>query len=169
MPTLTGPKTMQRRKNRDLIEEQDALLARKYTFTLSPTQWSSYGETSVRKWRVLRLHKSERQRIPPASGIYTLLIQPGVARHPACSYLMYVGQAVSLRKRFGEYLKKERRESGRPKIFRLLNIYTDYVWFAFADVAKARLDTVEDQLIEAHLPPCNNKLPATIRKVGNAF
>jgi hypothetical protein len=160
---------MAARKVHDLIEQQDALHARAVTFILWPKKWLSYHDSTIRGWRVFRLHKAERRRIPSRSGIYTLLVQPGVARHPACSYLMYVGQAVSLKQRFGQYLNRERRASGRPKIFRLLNVYSNHIWFAFTGAAKTRLDLIEDRLIEAHLPPCNDQLPARIRKVGNAF
>lgn len=156
-------------KVHDLIQEQDALLSRRHNFVLSPEQWIAYGDTTINGWQLLRLHKSQHKNIPVKCGIYTLLVQPGLAKHPACSYLMYVGQAVNLKKRFGEYLNSERRASGRPKILRLLNLYDDYVWFAYTGVAKVRLNTVENRLIKAHLPPCNDKLPTAIRKAAKAF
>jgi excinuclease UvrABC nuclease subunit len=82
---------------------------------------------------------------------------------------MYVGQAASLKRRFGEYLNAERLETGRPKIFRLLNIYDRHVWFGFTSVPRERLNQVEDDLISAHLPPCNDKLPTKIAKAAKAF
>lgn len=157
------------RKVHDLIENQDALLARQYRFILSPEKWSAYRDKRITGWKLVRLQKTERSSIPSVSGIYTLLVQPLVAKHPSCSYLMYVGQAVNLRKRFGEYLSQERKASGRPKVFRLLNVYDKHIWFAYADVPENQLNAVEDGLIEAYLPPCNDKLPAAIRQVGNAF
>jgi len=153
----------------DVIEQQDALIQRQYVFILSTDHWAAYADDTIKDWHLERLQQSRKTKIPVSSGIYTLLVQPDIARHPACSYLMYVGQAVNLRKRFGEYLNKERRASGRPKIFRLLNIYTDHVWFAFTRVSEASLTSVEDALVEAHLPPCNDRLPATITKARNAF
>jgi excinuclease UvrABC nuclease subunit len=36
---------------------------------------------------------------------------------------MYVGRTNSLRRRFNEYLNERKRETGRPKIYRLLNMY----------------------------------------------
>lgn len=153
----------------DLIERQDAVLARQYTFTLSAKEWASYADMTITAWQLLRLSNAMRQNVPSVPGIYTLLVQPGIAKHPSCSYLMYVGQAVSLRARFGHYLKKERRATGRPKVFRMLNVYNKHVWFAFARVPKSRLDLVEDRLIVAHLPPCNGTVPAKLRKVVGAF
>ena len=82
---------------------------------------------------------------------------------------MYIGQAVNLKKRFGEYLNGEQLATGRPKIFRLLNIYEHYVWFGYARVTRSRLDNLEKALIKTHLPPCNDKLPASIAKAAKAF
>lgn len=107
--------------------------------------------------------------MPATSGIYTLLVHPQVARHDKCSYLMYVGQADSLKKRFGEYLNAERLASGRPKIFRLLNVYEGYIWFGFATIPVTKLTAIENALMTAHLPPCNDRLPAKLAKSVKAF
>ena len=82
---------------------------------------------------------------------------------------MYVGQTVSLRRRFGEYLSKERRESGRPKMFRFLNMYSDQVWFCFTLVDKASLDAVEDGLRDAYIPPLNDDFSGELSNVVGAF
>ncbi len=82
---------------------------------------------------------------------------------------MYVGQASNLRRRFGEYLNAERREDGRPKIFRLLNMYDPHLWFCYTEVPQANITTLEDDLLEAFIPPCNDKFPASIRRVVGAF
>src|SRR5437879_3253186 len=119
--------TAKRKKVFDVIAQQDNLKTRRCTFVLAPKQWATYRNKTIKTWRFSRLRKADRVRIPASSGIYTLLIQPNVARHTECSYLMYIGQAVSLKKRFGEYLNAERLETGRPKIFRLLNIYDRYI------------------------------------------
>ena len=153
----------------DLIEGQDYLKARRCIFVLAPKLWATYRDSSIKGWTFSRLRKWERSKIPVVSGIYTLLIQPNVARHSKCSYLMYIGQAVNLKKRFGEYLNGEQLATGRPKIFRLLNIYEHYVWFGYARVTRSRLDNLEKALIKTHLPPCNDKLPASIAKAAKPF
>lgn len=135
----------------DIIQTQNELRDHGHWFTLWPERWSTYSD--VHEWNLSRLADSELHNIPADPGIYTLLALPGIADHPACSFLMYVGQTVSLRRRFGEYLNKERRESGRPKMFRFLNMYSDQVWFCFTLVDKASLDAVEDGLRDAYIPP----------------
>lgn len=153
----------------DIIKEQDEMKAHCYEFVLWPCRWQSYRCSNVHNWRLCRLVDLERDRIPDQPGVYTLLIQPGIASHPACSYLMYIGQATSLRRRFGDYLNRERRETGRPKIFRLLNKYSDHVWFCFTLVPPESLTEVEDALTAAYVPPCNDRLPSEISSVRGAF
>ncbi len=82
---------------------------------------------------------------------------------------MYVGQAKSLQIRFSDYLAKERRLSGRPKIVYFLNKYDAYVWFCCTQVKKKSLNKVEDGLISAYLPPLNDQVAGSIGRVKRAF
>ena len=153
----------------DIINEQDEFKAHCYEFALWRRKWQEYRDICVLDWQLYPLADHERPSIPDQPGIYTLLVQPGIASHPACSYLMYVGQTTSLRRRFGEYLTSEKRETGRPKIFRLLNMYPDHAWFCFSLVPDANLDVVEAALLTAYIPPANDQLPAQVRRVTGAF
>lgn len=153
----------------DIIREQDEMKAHSHQFVLWRRKWQQYTCPSQLVWTIYRLRESERANIPDTAGIYTLLVQPGIASHPWCSYLMYVGQTRSLYRRFGEYLRDERRETGRPKIFRLLTMYSDYLWFCFSPVPIQELDSVEDALITAYMPPANDQVPAEVRQVRGAF
>jgi excinuclease UvrABC nuclease subunit len=153
----------------DIIAEQDEFKAHTREFTLWPRKWQACDSGQIQTWSTHRLATEEKKRIPDGPGIYTLLIQPGIVCHPACSYLMYVGQAASLKRRFGEYLTRERRAQGRPKIFRLLSKYSNYVWFCFTLVPRENLEEVETALISAFIPPCNDQLPAEIGSVKGAF
>jgi excinuclease UvrABC nuclease subunit len=153
----------------DIIAEQDEFKAHTQEFTLWPRKWQACDCVPMQTWSIHRLATEERRRIPNGPGIYTLLVQPGIVRHPACSYLMYVGQALSLRRRFGDYLTRERRAQGRPKIFRLLSKYSDYVWFCYTVVPRENLQEVEDALISGFIPPCNDRLRAELRPAKGAF
>lgn len=154
----------------DIIQEQDEMLSHRQEFYLHPRRWEAFPPHKL-SWTLVRLSPTtDRKTIPQAAGVYTLVISPGIAGHPACSYLMYVGQADSLRRRFGEYLTKERRPTGRPHIFRILHKYSDYLWFCFAPVQQTQLSEVEDDLIKAYSrPPGNRDVPAEVRAVMNAF
>lgn len=139
---------------------------------LWPAKWRAYVETAVLNWRTHRLSDAERPKVPTDEGVYTLLVQPAVAAHPAASYLMYVGKAKNLRRRFGDYLQAERRSTGRPKIYRRLIQYSDHLWFCCAALPGASdqlLRDVEDGLLVAHVPAWNDQLPAEVSGVVKAF
>ena len=133
------------------------------TFTLWPRQWATYSGSH--KWQLTRLVHAERDNIPDSSGVYTLIVIPEIADHPACSYIMYVGQAVSLRRRFREYLTKERKPDGRPKIFVFLNMYPCNVWFCSTLVQRSSLDSVETGLRDAYLPPLNDVFAGKLSQI----
>jgi len=82
---------------------------------------------------------------------------------------MYVGKAVSLRNRFCNYLTSERRESGRPMIYRMLNRYSDYLLFCYTLVERERLLDIEKALADAYIPPTNKQFSAEINPVRGAF
>lgn len=134
-----------------------------HTFTLWPRMWATYSGSH--EWQLTRLVHAERNNIPDSSGIYTLIVIPEIADHPACSYIMYVGQTVSLRRRFGEYLTKERKPSGRPKIFLFLDMYPNNVWFCSTSVQSSSLDSVEIGLRDAYLPPLNDEFAGELSPI----
>lgn len=136
---------------------------------LWPRQWEAYPNRIPCQWQAVRLEQANQPAIPVGPGVYTLIIASGVAGHPYGNYLMYVGKSNSLQRRFGEYLSAEKRETGRPKIFRLLNRYEQHLWFCYTEALLPDITMLEDDLTEAFLPPCNDKFPATIRKVVTAF
>lgn len=156
----------------DIIQEATTLKSHSEEFILLPQKWQEFDPRKYPcSWTQVKLATTEHQKIPDLSGIYTLLVQPGIAIHPACSYLMYVGQAISLKNRFRNYLVDEKKKNKRPKIFYLLNTYESYIWFCYTLVDKTRLNDYENALMTAYIPPKNsdNRLPASIRASRGAF
>lgn len=155
----------------DIIREQDELKSHSIEFVLWPRQWLRHKDNQDYQWYTYKLAIDNLSQIPNDSGIYTLIIQPAIFAHPACSYLMYVGQTISLNRRFKQYLTSEKRATGRPKIYRMLNRYTDNLWFCYTPIPSADLDSIEDRFVAAFVPPCNsdNRLPAELRHAKGAF
>ena len=151
----------------DLASEIDEIKKHRQGFILWPRQWREY--TQSHGWQNEKLERTKVNQIPDSPGIYTLILQPGIAGHPSCSYLMYVGQAVSLQRRFREYLGKERLETGRPKIYYFLNKYNGYICFCYTIVASNLLDNVEDRLMSAYIPPLNEQYSGEIGRALGAF
>ena len=156
----------------DLIDEQDQLKAHRWPLFLWPRQWSNYNRPDVFNWEIYRFQLDEVENIPNEPGIYSFVIQPEVASHPYCAYLMYIGKTKrTLQQRFKEYFQEqENAERGRPKILRLLNKYQGYLHFCCLTIAETKQITdIENALIRAFLPPCNSTFPAEIRPVIGAF
>lgn len=160
----------------DFIEEEDKLKSRTVSFTLLPEAWQKFNHNQAAfpcSWKIIKLDEMCKNDIDLAKepGIYTLLLQPGIAAHPSCSYLMYVGQTSDLHRRFRDYLRHEKIKRKRPNVFRLLNIYSGKIWFCFTKVAAHQLNDYENALMNAYIPPVNdkNRLPAEIRSIKGAF
>lgn len=149
----------------DLVASQDEYKKHVWPICLWPKQWKT---CSVRlKWHNVVLNDDSKPKVPHTTGVYSLVIQPGIAGHPGCSYLMYVGQAKNLHKRFGDYLTRERVR--RPKVVRLLEMYGGYIMFFYSKVDKEILDNIEEELINAFVPPCNTKFTGEVQRARGAF
>ena len=153
-----------------IIEEQDYLIENSYTFYLLTRNWQSYNLSDSFAWESHPFQKDQLKHIPSESGIYSFVIQPAIALYPACSYLMYIGLTGCLRKRFSDYLYEQNNPFGRPKILRLLNKYKGYLHFCYSIVnERERLKEIEDALIKAFYPPCNDKYPVELNRAKGAF
>lgn len=151
----------------DIIKEQDEVAVHRMTFILMPKKWQTYQ--SSHQWNIRKCELIEKPNIPDVSGIYTFLVRPGIADHPSCSYLMYVGKATSLRTRFGQYFSERNRETGRPNIIHLFSKYPSNLWFCYTEVPKLQLSTVENALIDALMPPLNDQIQGRAKKGKRAF
>ena len=97
------------------------------------------------------------------------MLKPGVAKLDT-RYLMYIGKTDrTLRKRFGEYLAERDSDRGRPRIIKLLRRYDGFVHFCYAPVkAATSLARLENKLLDAFVPPANDRLPARISRISKA-
>lgn len=158
----------------EIIRQENDLKAHKVEFVLMPQAWRTFvHEQFPCAWRTIKLDESGKSDpvLTKRAGIYTLLLQPDIARHPACSYLMYVGQTHNLRQRFHNYSVTEKKRRKRPNVYRMLNMYDGFIWFCFTEVDEARLTEYENALMSAFVPPVNdkNRLPADVRSTRGAF
>jgi hypothetical protein len=150
-----------------LIDLITQLAPSRWDIYLHVPAWTSYSGTAITNWTSVQLKDLSRASVPTGSGIYVLVLKPAISAKDA-SYLMYIGQASNLRQRFSQYLTTERR-GRRAKIVRLLNMYPDHLWFHHTPVAAVDLDSVEDTLIGAFLPPCNSEIEGQFGPARRAF
>lgn len=149
----------------DLVATQDEYRKHVWPICLWPKQWSTCRLTL--QWNNVALDHEWRSEVPDTKGIYSLVVEPEIAGNLSCSYLMYVGRATNLRKRFGDYLTRERTE--RPKVVRLLEMYTGHIFFYYSTDDNKDLKTTEEQLINAFVPPCNSRFTGVVQGAQGAF
>jgi len=138
---------------------------------LSPYQWAACSLPVDLSWKAVKFTRRNTTTIPEAKGVYTFIVQPGIANHPCCSYLLYVGETESqtFRRRYRQYLRERRAgdQSRRPHVTDMLEKWDGFLWFCFATIEKHSLiGDVENALLTAYLPPSNKTFPA---KVGHAL
>ena len=149
----------------DMVAAQDEYGAHVWDICLWPRQWRTCDPGLSLPWQNVELDNNQRSKVPQYAGIYSLVVQPRIAGHTACSYLMYVGQTENLRRRFNQYLTTERR----PKLVRLLEKYRGYIQFFYSGIDETELDDMEEQLFNAFLPPCNSSFTGVMNKIVGAF
>lgn len=153
----------------DIIRQQDEAKSHRIEFVLWPQMWKEYSKAVKRafQWKIVPFHASQISKVPNRKGVYTFLIQPGIASHAACSYLLYVGKAEkqTFRERFKQYLYEVSDPKGRPKIVRLAK-HQGYTFFCCAEIVpESLIDRMEKRLINAYLPPYNDTFPAKVRRI----
>jgi hypothetical protein len=141
---------------------------------LLPREWASLSLPTSLTWTTRRLATTPAADIPKDKrGVYTFVVQPNIACHPHCAYLLYVGKAAGesgFRARYGKYLaEKAAPTSKRPLVHRMVNLWFDYLWFSFAEVDDSQITATEDKLLAAFRPPMNTEFPASISAAMRAF
>jgi hypothetical protein len=107
-------------------------------------------------------------------GVYTFVVQPGIAKHPCNSSLLYVGKTKRpFRVRYQEYLRdlnKDSQQTRRPHVTVMMQKWEKYLWYCYARVdGDALIKSTEKALISAYLPPTNKDLPGVLQKAVNVI
>jgi hypothetical protein len=137
---------------------------------LSPAHWQSCALPVQLGWEGVKFEPQNATSVPAdARGVYTFVVQPGIAEHPSCSYLMYVGMArrQGLRGRFCQYLdeKAAGEQSRRVHVTDMLLKWDGFLWFYYAALQdETQIKPVEDELLTAYLPPVNKSFPSTVSR-----
>ena len=137
-------------------------------FVLSPDQWRGCTLPVVLHWTVVPFTAANAAAIPDnCAGVYSFVAKPGIANHPECSYLLYVGKVESqnFRARYRQYLGEQAKgaQSRRPHVTDMLLKWDGFLSFCYAPIAAPDIiERVEDALLAAYLPPANKDFPASI-------
>ena len=155
-------------------------------YIMSPQLWSRFNVADLKdvdfsNWKTIKLIKDasgqfsdEINDVPnDIGGIYVYSIEPQII--PNCgSYIMYIGMTSkqSLRKRVKQYQIETGNNFKREKLHRLFMKWGEYVYLHFLpiDATDETIETVEDRLIAALIPPCNPKIRVgAIKRAVKAF
>ncbi len=133
-------------------------------FFLYPPNWvESNNQIAVNLgWRYVKFDRSNINLIPHRQGIYCFVVEPELANIFETRYLFYVGKTNrTLRIRFKEYLDDQRGiGKPRPKVYEMLNLYKDYLYFYFAAVEGAEeVQECEKKLLNTMVPHINTLIP----------
>lgn len=158
--------------NNDLTIEADELEKFRYSFRLSPVLWDRYRGPEDLEWECAPFGRRSLEVIPEAAGVYAFCVRPLIGGNLCGSYLLYVGMTDrSLRTRCREYLAKAKKGVERPKVQRMLRLFsgTEHLFFCFTVVSDHDPASVEESLLEATVPPACAAFPASVRSAVAAF
>jgi hypothetical protein len=131
---------------------------------LFPYNWAMCRLPIKLNWQVVRFAEQYASRVPNTCGVYSFLVQPGIANHRHCSYLLYVGETKdqNFRVRYRQYLRDKALgdKSRRPHVAEMLRKWDGYLWFCYARIKNTdAIEAIEEALLKAYLPPTNKDFP----------
>jgi len=153
----------------DILEQAGEVGKYKEHFLLWPERWDQYNRIHNCEWERVEFRKSQASDVPDEPGVYNFVIEPGIACHPSCAYLMYVGETGSLEERFRDYISEKDNSSGRPKVLKMLNYWEGYIKFYYIEVQENEKEKVEEEMISAFIPPYNDQITGDVSSPVNAF
>ena len=141
-------------------------------FILHPDQWSAYPNRIKLAWEVIKFNSENANLLPSdKKGVYSFILQPGIADHPLLAYPLYIGMTKeqSFRARYRQYLHEPRHPKPRPLIKEMLTKWSEHLYFVYAPIEDENIiKDVEDDLLMALIPPRNSKFPAEIQPLVTA-
>ena len=136
---------------------------------LSPNHWASFTCPVTLRWEPIKFGAEHTDDVPNnLKGVYSFVVRPGIADHPQCSYLLYIGKVEdqAFRTRYKQYLKEKQmgNNARRVHVSRMLQKWEGYLWFYYASIDDdAIIGAVEDALLAAYLPSHNRTFPSHVR------
>jgi hypothetical protein len=160
------------KKPYDLIRATKDYKGNLHEFFLDLTQWRNFKSKHPLQWSKVRFDDSSRSSVAQERGIYVFTVELSPSDLPGHGYIMYVGitgadaSLATLRTRYGQYLRQQKKQRGRPAVTMMLVNWKNDLFFNFAPLpnAAADLPAIETAFLEAIIPPVNKAyLSAKVR------
>lgn len=146
------------------FQEKGELILHIRKFLLYPKHWNDpNNQLPIKlKWKFCRFKPDNIDLVPETKGIYCFVLKPKYPHLFETRYLLYIGKTNrTLRKRYYEYLReKAGQDKPRTKIYEMLNLYQDDLYFYYASIEKSSdVDACEEQLLNTFVPQVNTYIP----------
>lgn len=135
-------------------------------------QWKK-APIRAEKWIEIDFPPANLSVLPKSPGVYVFFLHPDLFGLARPSALMYVGKATSLRSRISAYLGEiDSRfvDTKRPYVWRMLNVWHGYLKYLYTTTPTVSdAEVLENEMLEALIPPANREIPGEIGKKVRAF
>jgi hypothetical protein len=129
-------------------------------FVLCPAFIKAKADLPDLEWNTIKFN-AENPNLPDQQGVYVFSINIEHGNLPNNSYILYVGKAGdvnsknTIRKRYQDYVREARVQS-RPKIHRMLNLWSEHLSYHYAEVPNGMsTGDIEQLLTTIFIPPYN--------------
>ncbi len=139
---------------------------------LWPRQWKRFPQSIKLSWHCVRYEKTMFSSLPDSPGVYAFVLKPNIGGLSELGYLLYIGKAEgqSLKKRCPQYLYEIKRKKPRLHIQEMFFRWGSCLHLYFAAVSTGlNVSQIEDQLLEAFVPPMNRDLPGRLQAVADVI
>jgi len=140
------------------MAEQDTAKAHIQRFLLYPPMWEQIPLLHDLQWHSVKFLQENKSAVESKRGVYTFSVQMEGHMVPPSGYVMYVGKASNLRRRYNEYFREKeyKYDSHRYHIACLLSRWVNYIYFNFSYIKDETSEAdIEKVLINGMQPPFN--------------
>ena len=142
-------------------------------FVHAPKMWDACILPVPLQWTSVEFTAENRDHIPSdKSGVYAFMLEPTFLGPPRSAYLLYIGKADRrrFRRRYRDYIYERDQGFARPPISWMLEKWEGHIRFHYAPVDDVSLiPQVEEALLNACIPPYNERFTGSIGKAIRAF
>jgi hypothetical protein len=145
------------------FNKKGQLLVHIRKFLLFPDFWKHDDNRILIElnWRHIKFTNENINEVPDQHGLYCFVVKPDVQNFFETNYLFYIGETQrTLKVRYGDLRDQNGAGKPRTKVFEMLKLYKDSLYFYFAEIND--IDTIEEneeKLLNTFVPAINTKIP----------
>lgn len=136
-------------------------------FCIWERQFKKYQSNTPLNWKCIPAKKGNAPSLPERQGVYAFVVKSQIANLSWSGYILYVGmtEKQTFSERFAQYFAETKRAKPRYWIKEMFQLWKKHLFYYYAETSVGDAKKIEDDLLEALLPPNNEKFPGTIGKV----